>query len=135
MEQTGEPSIDELIRAMEAIMEARTFTDEQLAVLKERHRAAGEEGFARWQRRWTELAGEFEDHIRRGADPADPAVQATALGWDELMGHMTDGDRRILSVMYGTLDAKGAEEATRGIVSTEVWEYAKRAFAVGFGRT
>jgi hypothetical protein len=37
--------------------------------------------------------------------------------------------------MYAGLDAKGPEAATRGIVSTEVWEYAKRAFAVGFGRS
>lgn len=135
LERTGEPSIDELIEAMEAIMQASTFTPDQLERLKERHREAGDEGFARWQRRLAELASEFEGHIERATDPAEEAAQATARGWDELMTHMTGGDRVILSAMYAGLDAKGPEAATRGIVSAEVWEYAKRAFAVGFGRS
>jgi MerR family transcriptional regulator, thiopeptide resistance regulator len=135
IERAGEPSIDELIEAMEAIMETRTFTDEQLAILQRRHREAGDEGFQRWMGRLAELAAEFEGHIRRGTDPVDPAAQATARGWDELMTHMTGGDRAILSVMYSVMDDKGAEAASRGVVSAEVWDYAKRTFAVGFGRS
>jgi DNA-binding transcriptional MerR regulator len=133
MRQTAEPSIDQLIAVMEAMMQASYFTSDQLARLKERHRQAGTEGFARWQRRWAELAAEVTAHIEAGTDPADAAAQQTARRWTELMDHMTGGDRSILSSMYAALDGKGPEAATRGVISAPVWDYVKRAFAVGFG--
>jgi MerR family transcriptional regulator, thiopeptide resistance regulator len=37
-----------------------------------------------------------------------------------------------VSASYGKLDAKGAEAATKGLLSTPAWDYLKRAFAVGF---
>jgi DNA-binding transcriptional MerR regulator len=130
--ETPEPSIDELIHVMEATMQASYFTPDQLARLKERHRDAGDAGFARWRQRWAELAGEVETHIEDGTDPADPAAQETARRWNQLMEHMTGGDRHILSAMYAGMDGKGPEAATRGVISAEVWAYIKRAFAVGF---
>ena len=48
------------------------------------------------------------------------------------MDEMTGGDRRILSAMYAKLDGKGPEAATHGVVTTEGWDYIKRAFAVRF---
>jgi DNA-binding transcriptional MerR regulator len=131
--EAREPSIDELVAVMEAMMQASYFTPDQLAQLKERHRKAGDEGFTRWQRRWAELADEVTAHIEAGTDPAEAAVQETARRWNDLMDHMTGGDRGILSSMYAALDGKGPEVATRGVVSAEVWDYIKRAFAVGFG--
>jgi len=128
-------SIDELIAVMEAMMQAGYFTPDQLARLEERHREAGQAGFARWQRRWAELATEVTAHIEAGTDPADAAAQETARRWNDLMDHMTGGDRGILSSMYAAMDAKGPENATRGVVGAEVWDYIKRAFAVGFGST
>jgi DNA-binding transcriptional MerR regulator len=133
MRDTAEPSIDGLIEEMEAVMRASYFTPEQLARLKTRHAEAGDTGFARWQQRWSELAAEVATHIEAGRDPAEPAVQETARRWSELMEHMTGGDRGILSAMYASLDGKGPEVATRGVVSAGIWEYAKRAFAVGYG--
>jgi DNA-binding transcriptional MerR regulator len=133
IKETPERSIDELIAVMEAMMQASYFSPDQLARLKERHREAGADGFARWQRRWTELATEITAHINAGTDPADPAVQETARRWNELMDHMTGGDRGILSSMYAKLDGVGPEAATLGVVSAEVWDYIKRAFALGFG--
>jgi DNA-binding transcriptional MerR regulator len=130
---TAEPSIDELIEAMEAMMQASYFTPDQLARLKERHREAGAGGFARWQQEWTAIVGELRAHLDRGADVAEPAVQETARRWTALMAHMTGGDPEILSAMYASLDGKGPESATRGVVTSDVWEYVKRAFAVGFG--
>ncbi len=133
MQETPEPSIDKLIAVMEAMMQASYFTPDQLARLKQGHREAGDEGFARWQRRWAELATEVTAHVEAGTDPAAAVVQETARRWSDLMDHMTDGDRGTLSSMYAALDGKGPEAATRGVVSAEVWDYIKRAFAVGFG--
>ena len=46
------------------------------------------------------------------------------------MDDMTGGDRAIRSST--PLDGKGPEAATLGIVKAPVWDYLKRAFAVGF---
>lgn len=133
MQRTQQPSIDELIAVMEAMMQASYFTPDQLARLRQRHREAGDEGFARWQRRWAELVDEVRAHVEAGTDPAEAAPQETARRWHDLMDRMTDGDRGILSAMYAKIDGEGPESATRGVVSAEVWDYIKRALAVGFG--
>jgi DNA-binding transcriptional MerR regulator len=132
LQHQQEPSIDQLIDAMEAMMQASYFTPDQLARLKERHRQVGGEGFARWRRQWAQLAEEAKGHLERGTDPADAAVQDLARRWGDLMDDMTGGDRAVRSSMYAKLDDKGPEAATRGVVSAPVWDYLKRAFAVGF---
>jgi DNA-binding transcriptional MerR regulator len=134
IEQATEPSIDQLIETMEAIMRASYFTPEQLAQAKQRHQEPGfPEKFAEWQRRATEIAAHVEAHIERGTDPTDPAVQELAHQWSEVMQDMAGGDRSMLSSIYAKIEAKGPEAATRGVLTAQVWDYLKRAFAVGFG--
>jgi DNA-binding transcriptional MerR regulator len=135
MQQARDPSVDLLIQTMEAMMQAKYFTPDQLIRLKERHREVGGEAFGRWQQQWAKLNEEAKAHVARGTDPSDPAVQALAQRWADLMDDMTGGDRRILSAMYAKLDGKGPEAATLGVVSAEAWDYIKRAFAVGFGQS
>ncbi|WP_232291910.1 MerR family transcriptional regulator [Frankia sp. QA3] len=129
---TRQPSIDELISVMEAMMQASYFTPAQLDRLRERHREAGDAGFDRWKERLGELVEEVDAHRARGTDPADEAAQLTARHWRVLMDHMTGGDPGILSAMYAKIDDQGPEAATTGMVTTAVWEYLRRAFAVGF---
>jgi DNA-binding transcriptional MerR regulator len=130
--EAREPSIDQLIEAMEAMMQTTYFTAEQLARLKARHAEVGGDAFSRWRQQWTAIAAEVQAHIAAGTDPADPQVQVTARRWTELMEDMTGGDRAILSGMYAKMDGKGPEAATLNVVSNDVWAYIKRAFAVGF---
>jgi len=113
-------------------MQTTYFTAEQLARLKARHAEVGGDAFSRWRQQWTAISAEVQAHIAAGTDPADPLVQATARRWTELMEDMTGGDRAILSGMYAKMDGKGPEAATLDVVSTDVWAYIKRAFAVGF---
>nr|WP_241563445.1 TipAS antibiotic-recognition domain-containing protein [Micromonospora costi] len=114
------------------MVQARYFTPDQLAGLKARHHDVGGDAFGRWRERWTDIAAQVRAHVLAGADPADPEVQATARRWTDLMEDMTGGDRAILSGMYAKMDGRGPEAATRDVVSAEVWDYIKRAFAVGF---
>jgi DNA-binding transcriptional MerR regulator len=127
-----EPSIDRLLAVMEAMMESSYFTPDQLARLKERHHRPGGEELTGWQRRWADLAEEVRGHMENNTDPADPAAQDTAARWSTFMDELTGGDKGILSAMYAKLDGKGPEAATRGVIDTEVWEYIRRAFAVGY---
>ncbi|MEN3307571.1 MAG: MerR family transcriptional regulator, thiopeptide resistance regulator [Micromonosporaceae bacterium] len=129
-----EPSMDQLLAAMEAMMQASHFTPEQLAQARRRHREPGfADRFAGWQRRCAEIVSEVEEHIRRGTDPADPAVQELARRWTVVMDEMSGGDRAGLSAIYAKIDGTGPQAATRGILNDAAWDYLKRAFAVGFG--
>jgi hypothetical protein len=67
-----------------------------------------------------------------GRTPATNPCRRLAQRCTDLMDEMTGGDRRILSAMYAKLDGNGPEAATHGVVTTEGWDYIKRAFAVGF---
>ncbi|MEU7833845.1 MerR family transcriptional regulator [Nonomuraea sp. NPDC049129] len=132
LREAQEPSIDQLIEAMEAMMQARHFTPEQLARFEARHRELGEEGFAHRLRGLTDLAAEAGGFAERGTDPADPAVQELARRWTEAMAGLVNGDRSALSALYAKIDTKGAEAATKGILSSPAWDYLKRAFAAGY---
>lgn len=132
--ETREPSTDLLLQVVEATMEASPLTPEQLARAKARHQQPGfAEAFARWQREGAEISQELAAHAGQGSDPADPAVQQLAQRWQGIMREMVDGDPAGLSMIYAKIEGKGPEVATKGILTTDVWEYLKRAFAVGFG--
>ncbi|HEX4817620.1 MAG TPA: MerR family transcriptional regulator [Nonomuraea sp.] len=134
LEAAGEPSIDQLITTMEAMMQARTFTPEQLARFEDRHRELGQDGFARRLRELRALAAEAGAHAERGTDPADPAVQDLARRWTAAVAGLAGGDPEAISAVYATIDARGPEAATKGILSVTAWDYLRRAFAVGFPR-
>lgn len=131
--EAREPSIDQLIEAMEAMMQAKHFSADQLAGLKQRHAEAGTAELTRWRDRMAELAGRAAVHAERGTDPADAEVQGLAREWLAAVTGMTGDDRSLLSALYAKIDRQGAERATKGLLTTAAWEYLKRAFAVGFG--
>jgi DNA-binding transcriptional MerR regulator len=132
--QSTEPSIDQLIEVMEALMQASYFTPEQLAHARRRHQEPDfPERFAEWQRRAAQITEDVEAHIERATDPADPAVQELARRWATLMEDLADGDRSVISSIYAKIDGRGPEKATRGALTPRAWDYLKRAFAVGFG--
>jgi DNA-binding transcriptional MerR regulator len=134
-EASIQPTIDELLDAMEDLMDRSHFTTEQRARAKQRHLEPGfAERFAEWQTRSARLGERLRVHLGDETDPADPAVQALAAQWQALMDELTDGDRTTLSSVYAKIEAKGAETATRGTLTAEVWDYLRLALIVGYGR-
>jgi hypothetical protein len=75
MRETGDPSVDLLIQAMEAMMQATYLTPEQLVRMRERHNEVGGDTFHRWQQQWAELNEEASAHAGVGTDPSDQSVQ------------------------------------------------------------
>ncbi|MCK2219010.1 MerR family transcriptional regulator [Actinomadura sp. ATCC 31491] len=132
LDRAGRPSIDQLIDTMEAMMQARHFTPEQLARFEERHRELGQDGLARRMRELDGLAAEAREHAGRGTDPADPAVQDLARRWTAAVAGLAGGDRNAMSAIYGKIEARGPEAATKGMLSEDAWSLLRRAFAVGF---
>ncbi|GAA3399229.1 MerR family transcriptional regulator [Cryptosporangium minutisporangium] len=134
LREARDPSIDELIRTMEAMMQSSYFTPEQLAAAAARHREPGfDDRFAGWQDRCGRLVATLRPHLEAGTDPADPDVQRLAGLWSAVLDEMTGGDRGVRSAIYAKLDGQGPDRATRGIVDAASWDYLKRAFAVGYG--
>jgi DNA-binding transcriptional MerR regulator len=133
-EQSPEPSVDQLIETMEALMEASYFTPAQLDEAKRRHRdTTFAEKFAQWQHQATEIVGDLKAHVDRATDPSDPVVQELARRWTDVLRELSGGSAAMLSAIYAKIDGKGPEAATRGVLSAEVWNYLKRVFAVGYG--
>jgi len=129
----GKPSVDELLQTMEATMAANSFTPEQLARARQRHQEPGfADRLADWQRQCAGLDAELATHAQRGTSPADPAVQALARRFADVMTQVGGGDPAVVSSIYEKIESKGPEAATRGAHSTGVWTYLTRAFAVGF---
>lgn len=129
-----EPSIDQLIEAMEALVQANDFTPRQLAQAKQRHLEPGfPDRFAEWRRQGTEIVAELQTHIEGGTDPADPAVQRLARRWTAVTRDMSGGEPAMMSSIYARIERKGPEAATRGVLTAQVWDYLRRAFAIGFG--
>lgn len=133
VDAAGQPPVEELFEAMEAMMAASYFTPDQLAAARHRHREPGfADQLAGWQRRCAALDTDLAAHAERGTDPAEPAVQALARGFADLMTQVGGGDPATVSAIYAKIDGKGPEAATRGALSGASWTYLKRAFALGF---
>ncbi|MET8144523.1 MerR family transcriptional regulator [Sphaerisporangium sp. NPDC005288] len=129
-----EPSIDQLIETMEALVRANDFTPEQSEQAKRRHLEPGFPGrLAEWRRQGGQIVTELQAHAADGTDPADPAVQELARRWTSVIRDMADGDPAMMSSIYARIARKGPEEATQGVLTAQVWDYLQRAFAVGFG--
>jgi DNA-binding transcriptional MerR regulator len=130
-DQLDGPSTDQIIDAIEVMtMAERYYTPEQLEQLAERRERLGDARIRDYEHEWAELLAAMERERAAGTDPADPGVQALAGRWRELIQAFTGGDAGLhdsLNRMYGE---EGVERASRGTVSAELWEYARRAIEV-----
>jgi DNA-binding transcriptional MerR regulator len=131
LERGGEPTTDDLLRAVEATTVSETYyTPEQLAALERRRDELGEEGMARAQRDWAEVLSGMAAARAAGTDPADPAVQALAAKARELLTAFTGGDPAMYESLRRKYEAEGPEQASRGMMDAETADYLQRAMAV-----
>ncbi|GAA5037987.1 hypothetical protein GCM10023317_93200 [Actinopolymorpha pittospori] len=49
------------------------------------------------------------------------------------MRDMAGGEPAMMSSIYARIERKGPQAATRGVLTAQVWDYLRRAFAIGFG--
>jgi len=121
---------DLFLEAIEGItMSERYYTPEQLARLEQRRDALGEEGMRQAEADWAALIAEAEELRASGASPTDPRAQALAARWAALVAQFTGGDPGIhasLNTMYRT---EGAQRASRGALSPELFAWMGDAMA------
>jgi hypothetical protein len=127
-DRLGGPSTDQIIDAIEVMtMSERYYTPEQLEQLAARRAQLGDARIRDYEQEWTQLLAALERERAAGTDPADPGVQALARRWLELIEAFTGGDAGIRDSLKRMYAEEGVERASRGTVSVELWEYARRA--------
>ena len=121
---------DLFLEAIEGMtMSERYYTPEQLAQLEQRRDALGEEGMRKAEADWAALIAEAEELRASGAAPTDPRTQALAARWAALVEQFTGGDPGLhasLNTMYTT---EGAQRASRGALSPELFAWMGDAMA------
>ncbi|MDQ3241175.1 MAG: TipAS antibiotic-recognition domain-containing protein [Actinomycetota bacterium] len=135
LEHASEPSVDQLIEAMEAMtMIEKHYTPDQLSQLEARRRDLSEEGMQKAQEDWTELIAAVEAERQRGTDPADPRVQELATRWQALVEAFTGGDPGIERSLHSMYEQEGVQAASRGALDEELMAYVGRAMEARPGR-
>ena len=101
-------SADQFLLSIEAtVMIEKHYTPDQLAGLKDRRAAVGDERVRHVESEWPGLMAAVQAEMDAGTDPADPTVQALAAKWMGLVEEFTGGDPGIaagLKSMYQTED-------------------------------
>jgi DNA-binding transcriptional MerR regulator len=129
-DRLGGPSTDQIIDAIEVMtMSERYYTPEQLEQLADRREQLGDARIRDYEREWADLLGAFERERAAGTDPTDPRLRPLAERWRELIQAFTGGDAGIHASLNRMYQQEGVERASRGAVSEELWEYARRALA------
>jgi DNA-binding transcriptional MerR regulator len=124
------PSTDQIIDAIEVMtMSERYYTPEQREQLATRAEALGEDRLREYEREWAELIAAFERERVAGTDPADPRLRPLAEKWRGLIQAFTGGDRGIHDSLNRMYSEEGTERASRGSLSNDTAEYARRAIA------
>jgi hypothetical protein len=99
-----EATLEDVVGTLEVLkMFEKYYTQEQLEQLKRRAEELGPAQIAAVQEEWPRVIAGMREALQQGKDPADPAVQALARRWGELLALFTGGDpgiRASLSKLY-----------------------------------
>jgi hypothetical protein len=129
-DRLGGPSTDQIIDAIEVMtMSERYYTPEQREQLAERREHLGDARIREYEQEWAELLAAFERERGAGTEPDDPRLRPLAEKWRELIQAFTGGDAGIHASLNRMYREEGVARASRGAVSEELWEYARRALA------
>jgi DNA-binding transcriptional MerR regulator len=123
-------SVEEFIQAIEeTVMIEKYYTPEQLAEIKARGEALGEEKIRAAENEWQELIAQVRAAMERGDDPAGEPVQRLARHWGELVNAFTGGNPEIAQSLKKMWQQ---EEKIHGMdtrAMRELWDYLARGKA------
>lgn len=105
------------------------YTPAQQEQLAARRRALGEDGIVAAEREWARLIEEVRNERARGTDPGDPRMRELARRWRELIAQFTGGDEGIGQSLVRMYRDQGAQNASRGMVDSELIAYVGAALA------
>ena len=127
-------SVDTLTQTIkEIIMHEKYYTQEQLDALAARREALGDEAIRKVEQEWATLIAAVRAEMERGTDPAAASVQRLADQWQALIEAFTGGDPGIRQSLDRMYEQEGPEQASRGMVDTEVMAYMQKVLAARKG--
>jgi hypothetical protein len=112
------------------------YTPEQLEQLRQRREAGGaalEERIQHGPALWNELFAEYRSHMKRGTDPADPAVQALELRRQALVNEFTGGDAGIEQSLRRMWTEQGDTLAAQFGIEAELLAYLEKVAKAAAG--
>ena len=124
---TGTEEILNLMEAMEMI--SKYYSPDQLARIKDRADALGEDGMKHAQEAWKELIEEVRIEIDRGTPADDEIAQDLARQWLQLIEQFTGGDAAIEKSMRTMYRHEGSSKASQGSPDEETMAYIGKAIA------
>jgi MerR family transcriptional regulator, thiopeptide resistance regulator len=128
LDHADEPSGDQFIEAIEVMTRMeRYYTPDQLEQLERRAESIGEDGLRRAEADWADVIAAVEAERAAGTDPADARLDPLVERWTGLIEQFTGGDPGIRASLQRMYDTEGPERASRGAVSAETMDYARRA--------
>lgn len=131
LDRGGEPTTEDLLRAVEATtMAEQYYTPEQLATLEQRRNELGEAGMAQAQQDWADLYAALKVELDAGTDPAEPRVQALAAKARTLLAAFTGGDPAMYASLQKMYETEGPERASRGVADAATQQYLRQAMDV-----
>lgn len=124
LEHQHEPSIDQLMRIMEAMSAYEKYLSaDQLERLRQRGAGLGPEAIEEAQREWRELFAVLRVEMEAGTDPADPRLDAHHERARTLLRAFTGGESDIEKAMRRMWNKEDPELVSQGMVDRELWEY------------
>ena len=110
LDTSSQISVDELCRIIEATtMMDKYFTPEQLTAMQERGEALGADAIREVEQGWAEIIPAVRAHMAQNTPPTDPALQALAVRWRELVNMFTGGDREVAKNVRTMYQAEHAQ--------------------------
>jgi len=126
-------SADEMLKTIEEMnMFEKYYTKEQLAELEARKQAFGEEAMQAVQEEWPVLMAKVRAEMEKGTPPEDPAVQALAGRWSELIEMFTGGNPGIRQSLQNLYQNEPGFAAKQGL-DPALHDYVNRAMAARKG--
>ncbi len=131
LEAHGRVGTEDLLCAIEATnMFEKYFTPEQMASTNDRREKVGDAHIRAVEAEWPRLIAAVRAEMRKGTDPASPAVQQLARRWVQLVNEFTGGNPDIAKGVARMYSEEPAVRA-RTNLDAQIFSYVSKAMKAG----
>jgi DNA-binding transcriptional MerR regulator len=143
LRSAGKVSADEFLHTISEItmletLQQKYFTPKQLKSFQAARDRLGPAQLEQKQEEWADLIAQLRTQVDRGTHPADPAVQALAKRWKDLIHFSTGGDPEVAQSIKRLWEEQGdtlAAQFGSKYDSRPVWGYVEKALTVTGNRS
>jgi DNA-binding transcriptional MerR regulator len=133
LERSQDVTAEQFLKTIEVMnMFDKYFTKEQMEELSQRREMLGESRIREVEAEWPRLIAQVRAEMKKGTDPASPAVQEMARRWNGLVEEFTGGNLQTAkSVAQVYQNEPGVRQRTG--IDEAMFEYISKAMAAANG--